>query len=130
MTKINSLAHFINQFKIGTSKKSLYFDAHVASRSLTLLHLFYELNLVRRYKKLSNSYYRIYPSYSRYRTRTRFLKTYFRSSHYLTLSIRILRIIHINTPYSYVILETNEGLMTHKKALERGISGRMVMRIH
>ena len=130
MTRINSLSHFVNHFKIATSKKSLCYDVHVTSRAQMLLTLFCDLNLIRRFKKLPNSYYRIYPAYTRYRYRTRTVKTYLRSSHYLTLSLKVLKLININTPYSYIILETSRGLMTHKDAIKHQIGGRLVLRIN
>ena len=130
MTKINALAHFTNHFKIATNQKSLYFDVHVTKRSLQLLHLFYNLNLVRRYIKLTASYYRVYPSYTFYRNRTRFIKTYFKSSHYLTIPLKLLHTVNLCRPYSYVVLETNKGVITHKEALDFKVSGRIVMLIN
>ena len=130
ITRINSVAHFVNQFKIATAKKSLCYDVHVAARSKSLLLLFYDLNLIRRFVKLKGSNYRVYPSYSRYRYRVRSLKTYVRSSHYLTLSLDVLRKVDINLPYSYLILENSLGIMTHKDAIRQRLGGRLIIRIN
>ena len=130
ITKINSLAHFVNHFKIATNQKSLYFDVHLTTRSLQLLVLFYNLNLVRRYLKLSNSNYRVYPTYTFYRNRTRKIKIYLKSNHYLTIPIKLLKTVNLTRPYSHLILETNKGILTHKQALNFKVSGRLILIIN
>ena len=130
MTKINALAQFVNHFKIETNQKSLYFDVHVTRRGIQILYLFYDLNLVRRYTLLGNSYYRVYPTYTFARSRRRFIKTYFKSGHYLTIPIHLLRMINTQRPYSHIILETDKGIMTHKEAIKRSLSGRLIMYIN
>lgn len=130
MTPFNPLVHFLNKFRFAVAKKSLYFDVEMFPRSLQLLELFYKLNIVRTYKKSSTNLYRVYPSYSVYRNRTRVIKSYFRSSHYLTVPLKLLRVASVNRPYSYIILETHKGIITHKEALKFNISGRIIMHIN
>ena len=130
MTPFNPLVHFLNHFRFAVSKKSLYFDVEIFPRSLQLLKLFYKLNIIRTYKKSRTNLYRVYPSYSIYRNRTRVIKSYFRSSHYLTVPLSLLRVANINRPYSFIVLETHKGIITHKEALKLNISGRIIMHIN
>merc|ERR1712013_286785 len=115
MTPFNPLVHFLNSFRFAVAKKSLYFDVEIFPRSLQLLQLFHKLNIVRTYKKSKSSLYRVYPSYSIYRNRTRVIKSYLRSSHHLTVPLKLLRVANINRPYSFIILETHKGIITHKE---------------
>ena len=120
----------MNHFKIATSQKSLYFDVSLTPRSLELLHLFHKLNLVRTYRRKSpKNIYRVYPTYNLYRNKPRVLKTYFRSSHELHVPLKLLRIINIHRPFSFIVLETNKGILTHKEAIKFNISGRVIMHI-
>lgn len=128
--RINAHAHFLNHYKIATSKKRLYFDVRVTSRSISLLKLFFDLNLVRRYAALSEHSYRVYPNYTYTKRYARQFDSYLKSNHYLILSINILRVVNRNLPASYLVLETDRGVMTHKEALRHKIGGRLIMRIH
>lgn len=127
---INSVAHLVNHFKFSTQKKSLYFDVRVSARSIHLLKLFYDLNLVRRYVKLGSGVYRVYPTYTYYGGTPRRIDTYLRSSHYVTIPIDVLRIVNQHFLNSYLVLETSKGIMTHQEALKHRVSGRLIMRIH
>ena len=129
ITRINALAHLMNHFNIATAQKSLYFDVHITRRSLQLLHLLYDLNMVRTYKKRSLNFYRVYPTYTLHRAKTRVIRTYFRSDHYLTIPLNLLRVANVNRPFSYIVLETDRGILTHKEALKFKLSGRLIMHI-
>ena len=130
MVRINAHAHFLNHYKISTSKKSLYFDVRVTSRSYPMLKLFFELNLVRRYAKLGPHFYRVYPNYTHVRRYSRQFDSYLKSNHYLLMSLSVLRVVNRNLPTSYLVLETDRGLLTHKEALKYGVGGRLLLRIH
>jgi ribosomal protein S8 len=123
----NSLSYFINNFRIATAKKKLYFDVQLTSRSLSLCQIFYNLNLIRRFTRLNSTTYRLYPSYSISRNSTRKIKTYLKSSHYLTLSVQVLKLLNLNLPTSYIILETSKGIITHKEALKYKVGGRLLI---
>ena len=129
MTKINSLAHLMNHLKIATNQKSLYFDVHITPRSKQLLNLLLDLNVVRRFSHQGSSIYRVYPTYTTYRTRLRTIRTYFRSAHFKPIPIRFLRAISKQVPCSYLVLDTDKGILTHLEAIERGVSGHLLMKI-
>jgi len=130
MTKINAAAHFFNHFKMATNKKRLCYDVHITKRSKQLLQIFYQLNMIRRYSKSPNNVYRVYPTYSIYRSRVRYIRTFFRSGHDVLVPIFMLRLFTRVRPFSHLILETNKGILTHAKALEYGLSGKLIMIIH
>ena len=130
IVRINAHAHFLNHYKIATSKKHLYFDVRVTSRSYPLLRLFFELNLVRRYATLSHHFYRVYPNYTYVKRYSRQFDSYLKSNHYLTISLNVLKVVNRNLPTSYLVLETDRGLLTHKEALRYGVGGRLLLRLH
>ena len=119
----------MNHLNIATAQKSLYFDVYLTRRSLQLLHLLYDLNVVRTYKKHSENFYRVYPTYTLHRSNTKTIRTYFKSDHFLTIPLGLLRVANINRPFSYIVLETDKGIITHKEALKFKISGRLIMHI-
>ena len=129
MTKINAIAHLMNHLKIATNQKSLYFDVHITKRSMQLLNLLLDLNIIRRFYRKHESVYRVYPTYSIYRTRLRTMRTYFKSSHFKPIPIRFLRAMSKQVPCSYLILDTDQGILTHLEALEKGVSGHLIMKI-
>lgn len=123
----NSLMYFLNHFKIATAKKNLYFDIYITKRSFSIFQIFYKLNLIRRFVKLTATKYRIYPTYTLSKLTPRKIKTYLKSSHYLTISFKILQLLNLNLPSSYIILETSKGIITHKEALNYKVGGRLLL---
>jgi len=108
----------------------MYFDAKVTSKTKELLNLLISLNLVRRFYRTSLTSYRIFPSYNRHRKNCRSTKTYTKVRGRIRLSLRTLRIISINTPSTYYVLETSAGLMTHDTAISLGIGGLLLMIVY
>ena len=88
------------------------------------------LNIIRRYYKVSGSMYRVFPAYSRARRRVRDYKTYTRVNGRIRLQLKALRLLNINTPHSYYILDTDKGLITHKEALKLKTGGLLLMIIY
>jgi len=124
-----SYAYFLNQFKLGTSGRRYYFDAHISSSVKPLVRLLQRLNIIRRFYKLSTgtSMYRIMPTYSRHHRYARRLKLYTRVNGRTTLTYAALRILDFNTPHSHYILETSKGIMTHKDAIKLRTGGQLLV---
>ena len=127
MALINPHSHFLNRLNLGSSGRRLYFDIQLTSKTKTLASLLKSLNVLRRYHKLQNDTYRIFPSYTRYRRHARPIKTYARVNGRIRLTLNSLRLLNINSPHSYYVLETSKGLMTHKDALRRKTGGLLLL---
>ena len=123
----NRRSHFLNQLKLGSSGRRLYFDVQIPTAVKPLVLLLQELNLVRRFHRLNQNMYRVFPTYSRYRKSSRQVTFYTKISGRIRLSLKSLRILNINSPHSYYILETSRGLMTHKEALKLGQGGLLLL---
>lgn len=123
----NRYSNFLNLLTISSLKKSLYFDVHMTSKLRRLASLLLSLNVIRRFHRLNSSTYRVFPSYTRYRRYARKYKTYTRLKGRIQLQAKAIRLLNINTPHSYYVLDTSRGVVTHKEALKFGIGGVLLM---
>ena len=123
----NQRSHFLNQLKIGSSKRQLYFDTKISASVKPLAYLLQNLNMLRRFHKLNNGLYRVFPTYSRYRKSPRTMSLYARVNGRIRLSLASLRLLNFNSPHSYYVIETNKGLMTHKEALKARQGGLLLL---
>ena len=130
MHLINPYSHFLNQVALGSSRKRLYFDTTITSKTKLLALILCELNVIRRFHRLQRNVYRVFPTYTRFRRNARCFKTYTRVTGRIVLTNKALRILNFNSPHSYYVIETDRGLMTHKEALKAGIGGMLLMIIH
>ena len=126
---LNSYSDFLNQFLLCSFKKRLYSEMKLTTRSKQLARLFLTLNLIRRIKKVNINTWRFFPTYGRVRRHGRVIKVFNLTSSKLTLSLRALQILNINCPFSYYVIETNRGIMTHKDALKRKLGGFLICAI-
>jgi hypothetical protein len=51
---------FINHFRCSLAQKNNFFEVAVTTRTIRLIHLLYNLGIIRRFIKLTNKKYRIY----------------------------------------------------------------------
>lgn len=124
---LHQQTHFLNQLKLGSSKKSMYFDTRITAKTKPIALLLQKLNILRRFCKLKGGLYRVFPAYSRYRRLARTITFYTKSSGRIVLTYKSLRILNINSPHSYYVLETSKGLMTHKEALRLKLGGLLLL---
>jgi ribosomal protein S8 len=92
-----------------------------------LASLLQELNLLRRFYRLNKSVYRVFPTYFRHRKTHRSVKFYTRVRGRIHLSLQSLRLLNINSPHSYYVLETSKGVLTHKEALKLKEGGLLLL---
>ena len=123
---LNSYSDFLNQFLLCAFKKRLYSEMRLTTRSKQLARLFLTLNLLRRVKKVHSGLWRFFPTYGRVRRHSRIVKVYNLTSSKKVLSLRALQILNINCPFSYYVIETNRGIMTHKDALKHKLGGFLI----
>ena len=130
MALINPHSHFLNRLKLGSAGRRLYFDVRLTTKTKTLASLLKSHNLLRRFHRLEGDTYRIFPTYTRYRRHARSTKTYARVKGRIRLTLNSIRLLNINAPHTYYILETSKGLMTHKDALRYKVGGLLLLIIH
>lgn len=123
----NSHSYFLNQLLINSAQRRLFFDVRVTAKTKSLASILVQLNVLRRFHKQDGNQYRIFPAYTRYRRRSRPIKTYARVNGRIRFKLKTLQTINTNTPHSYYILETPKGLMTHKEALRNGTGGLLLL---
>lgn len=126
---LNSYSDFLNQFLLCSLKKRLYAEMKLTTRSKQLARLFLTLNLLRRIKKVHCDVWRFFPTYGRVRRHGRIVKVFNLTSSKKILSLRALRILNINYPFSYYVIETDRGIMTHKDALKYKLGGFLICAI-
>jgi len=126
----NSYSYFLNQLKLGSSRRSLYFDARITTKTKPLASLLLSLNVLRRFHKVNDETYRVFPSYTRYRRHARPFKAYPRVNGRIVLHKRAIRSLNILSPHTYYILETSKGLVTHKDALKLGVGGLLLLIVY
>ena len=127
---LNSYTYFLNQLKVTSSQKKLYFDARTTTKTRTLANLLVRLNVIRRFHRLNTDVYRIYPAYTRFRKYSRPMKGFTRSNGRHRFRLQTLQVLNLNTPNTYYILETTQGLMTHKEALRLKLGGLLLLIVY
>lgn len=128
----NRRSYFLNQLKLSSSGRRFYFDAQITSSVKPLALLLQSLNVIRRFHKLdpAKNVYRVFPTYSRHRKQARTMVLYARKSGHIILNYQALRLLRFNTPHSYYIVETSQGVMTHEEAVQNKIGGSLLLIIH
>ena len=127
---LNSYTYFLNQLKVTSSQKKLYFDVRITTKTRTLASLLVRLNVIRRFHVLNREVYRVYPAYTRFRKYTRPIKGFTRSNGRHRFKLQTLQVLNLNTPNTYYILETTQGLMTHKEALRLKLGGLLLLVVY
>lgn len=129
---LNRYAYFLNQLRISSNCRNYYFDVQITKQTKQLVILLQNLNIIRRFYKLNpkTSVYRVFPSYSRYRKYSRRFTLYSKLNGRLILTYKTLRILDINAPHSYYVVDTPNGVLTQKEAIRLRIGGKLIMIIH
>ena len=127
---LNSYTYFLNQLKVTSSQKKLYFDVRTTTKTRMLATLLVRLNVLRRFYRLNYDFYRVYPAYTRFRKYARPTKGFTRSNGRHRFKLRTLQILNLNTPNTHYILETTQGLMTHKEALRLKLGGLLLVIVY
>jgi len=116
---------FINQLKINLAQKSFFFDTITNLKVLNFIKLLYKLGVVRRYLRVSAKKYRIFPNWVGNRSTLARIK-FFQKKTPIKLSYKALKLLNLYTFSSYILLNTDNGLLTHSEALQRRKGGQLV----
>ena len=122
----NSCMSFLNKFLICIFRRSLYLDVKLTSSSRQLASILLMLNLLRRVCQVNSLKWRCFLSYRKSRCYGRSIRCYTSLTSKKTFSLKALRLLNQNLPFSHYIIATDKGLMTHKTAIKHGIGGILV----
>lgn len=122
----NRYAYTINHLKIALARKALYFVIQNNRQTRKLLTLLRDLNLLRRFYRISDTHLKVYPRYNKKSRYTMSIKNYYRNNTHLFVKYQALRVLHLSTMASTFILDTSKGLITHQRALDLKIGGVLV----
>ena len=127
---MNSYTYFLNQLKVTSAQKKLYFNVRTTTKTRALASLLVQLNVIRRFYRVENEVYRVFPAYTKFRKNSRPHKAFTRANSRHRFRLRTLRILNLNTPNTHYILETDKGLMTHKEALRLQLGGLLLLIVY
>lgn len=129
---VRSKTYFLNQLRIASFGRKLFFDAYISTATKPVVLILQGLNIIRRFYRLkaSTNLYRVFPAYSRYCKYARTITPYLKSRGRIRMDYESLRLLNVNTPHSYYILETTQGIMTHKEAIKQRIGGLLLFIVH
>ena len=98
----------------------------------SLVRILQSINVIRRFYPLVSHqhFYRVFPTYSRHRRYARSMSLYTKSNGRPLLTLSSLRLLNINSPATHYILETSQGVMSQKEAINRGLGGILLLIIH
>ena len=122
--------NFLNQLKLASLQRQIGFLCVIPTRVKPLLRLLVSLNVLRRFYRLRGQQYRVHPAYTRSRRYARKIKTYLRSSGKLRMTLKAIQTLNIHTPHTYYVLETSQGIMTHKEALRHSVGGNLLLIVY
>ena len=110
--------HFINHLKINTARRNFFFETIVNKKVLEFIRLIYRLNIIRRYIRLTNKTYRIYPAWSGCAAHFKSIKCYRPNNNPIIVSYKALLILQNHTGVSDIILSTPRGILTQREAIK------------
>jgi len=84
------------------------------------------LNVIRRFSKLSGSYYRIFPFFYKTMQPIYGIRTFTSPQSKVVLNRQALRLLTHTTFAASFILETDKGLMLHTDALRGNLGGNLL----
>lgn len=119
-------SYLINHLKINTARRTYFFDIFVTPQVLSLLFILQELNVIRRFSRITQSKYRIFPSWSAKNPAYTRIKMFSRSTNPITIRWKALTILQHNTGNSSLILSTPKGLITHQEAIRQKTGGHLI----
>lgn len=129
LLKINYI-YLINHLKLNIAKRNYFFDIKVTSSVRQMLYILYSLGLVRRFCRLRENLYRVYPTWSAASSAYRHIKVYSHTKNPLKIKLKALRILKQSTGCSNLILNTPKGIITHQQALRLNTGGHLLCVIY
>lgn len=116
---------FTNQLKMSVAQKNFFFDTITNTKTLRFIKLLYKLGVVRRYLRITAKKYRVFPNWAGGRSTLKRIK-FFQKKTPIKLSYKALRLLHLYTFNSHIILNTDKGLLTHVGALNNRVGGHLI----
>lgn len=121
--------YFITHLKLNISRRSFFFDIYINNKLISFLKVLYELNVIRRFSKLTPKKYRIFLFWRNNSVNTTTIKLYNRSSNRIQLHLNALRVLTQQTYNTNLILSTSKGILTHQQAIKANVGGFLICSI-
>lgn len=107
----------------------------VTRRILPILQLLVKLNIIRRFYFLptTSSFekkVRVFPFYNKLQTITSNISLHFRKAHPISIKLQALKLLNKTLGGSSLILNTPQGLLTHREALLQGVGGILIYTVY
>jgi ribosomal protein S8 len=123
-----TLNYTLNHISINTLGKNLSFKIYYTQKILKILKILKNLGVIRRFYLLktnkNKTLVRVYPFYYKNRITYGFLKIFSTPSKSFFISYRALRYLNKCSGGSHYLIETNEGIVTHKIAIKKKLGGK------
>ena len=127
--KDNRYAYVLSQLNMNIAKRKLFVDLYITKKGLRLIELLEKLNLIKSFYKINKTIFRINFLYTRNYKLKRSLFLYLRKGDSLHLTLKSIKILNLNMRFSYLLLETDKGLLTHKEAIYHKVGGRLLLSV-
>lgn len=122
----NSYIFFLSHLKIALARKSYFFDIKLSRQNLPLVRLLKNINVIRRFKKVRDTSFRVYPFFHKKTNLLYQIKVYSNKQSTITINQTSLRLLRLSASSTYIILETPQGLLLHTEAVKEKTGGRLL----
>jgi len=122
----NSYIHFLSHLKMSLARKSYFFDIKLTKQNMPLVRILKAMNVIRRFKKINNSNFRVYPFFYKRHNFFHYIKVYANRNSTVTLNQTSLRLLKLSSSSQCVILETPKGILSLAEALRLKVGGRLI----
>ena len=124
-TKIKRLdyTYLFTKLNLSFIRKRLFFDFPLKKNFLSLLIFLKKNSLIKAFFKIKPNKYRVYLSHTKNYKFDRKKQLFFKKRSTFNLSFHAIKLLNYNLKNSFLILETQQGLITQKEAFKRKIGG-------
>ena len=121
-----SPSYFINLININTSRRNLFFYIQYTRKTLVLINFFKKINFFESYSivKINDKFFfKVSPFYYKNLNLKKNFKLLSSSSRKYFISLKALTLLNKRSGTSLYILSTSKGIITHKTAIKKKLSG-------
>ena len=118
--------NFINHYKISVAQHTFFFIVRQTPQISQILNVFQKLGLVRRFVRVNNRFYRVYPTWAFNRNYLHNIKVHSHPKNHLRIKLNALWVLKQSIGSSTILLNTTKGILTHREALKYRLGGHLL----
>lgn len=122
----NSYIFFLSHLKIALARKSYFFDIKLSRQNIPLVRLLKSINVIKRFKRLHDVSFRVYPFFHKKNNLFYQIKVYSNRHSTITINQTSLRLLKLSASSTYIVIETPHGLLLHTEAIKKNTGGRLL----